>query len=213
MSDVRAAYRPGERIVLAKTCTGCGEFRSASEYYPARVRGRTYLQPKCRICYGRMRRVQKPKRAMSRGNRTLLAKTCNNCGLFLGAEWFYKTSKGYATRCARCVTDDVVRRQKELGRSPSHHRTNQVASLATAEATGSEWTDEEHQILADATLSVVEKALKLRRTYYATQTAIHRFGYAVPHVLPENMSDHQWVILFSQGKDEHDVQSERPEVE
>jgi hypothetical protein len=117
--------------------------------------------------------------------RPLLAKTCTKCGRLLPAKWFRfesRTGGRWSSACRECAssenrlwresTDDPTRASR------SGNRERQRLSLPTATRRGDEWTSEEMTILADPTLTTLQKAIRTHRTYYGTACALAAFGFA-----------------------------------
>lgn len=108
------------------------------------------------------------------GKRRLLARTCFNCGLLLDGSWFWRNSNGWHTACARCFKQSPQPADRDRG---DGGKRLQAMSLPHAHRHRQEWVSSDHEILADETLSVIEKALRLERTYFATHSAVTRNGY------------------------------------
>lgn len=135
------------------------------------------------------------------GPRPLLAKTCKACGYFLPAQWFHfnKRNGGYWTpNCYRCANAGKdFSKYSSRGDSASTKRL-QALSLETATRKSQPWTESDHKVLADESLSVIEKAVRLRRTYYATQHLVQEHGYP-SRVGLGNPESAAWVIHFPNG--------------
>ena len=141
------------------------------------------------------------------GGRTILARTCLGCGLLLPDSWYWKRGEnGKFTTCKACYSSshqskqksipDAVkeeRRRAALRRVAAYQKKAQEISLPGAERSGQEYTEADHVVLADRTLSNLAKALKLKRTFIATTQAVYGNGYssALPATDPER---EQWLI-------------------
>lgn len=135
--------------------------------------------------------------------RTLVAKTCIKCGLVLSGHCFTRKGKGtgkqwYESACRKCLNVTNVTRQNNVGkyREMERKRTDayQEASLPTADRAGQEYTDQDHRVLADRTLTTLEKAIATRRTYKGVASSIHRLGYTSRPDLAAILRDGRWVI-------------------
>ena len=71
----------------------------------------------------------------------------------------------------------------------------QALSVETANRSREPWVGSDHSVLADKSLSVIEKAVQLERTYYATQRVLHEHGYPSRVGLGERDAA-AWVIRF-----------------
>ena len=117
------------------------------------------------------------------GRRQLVARTCHACGLLLDASWFYACGSSWSARCSRCLRDanaDRDSRQSKTDEQVAEWRENDRRREAHAQenATNSwqEWTEADYVILMDESLAVMEKALRLRRTYGATKARASAMG-------------------------------------
>jgi hypothetical protein len=112
------------------------------------------------------------------GRRNVLAKTCRKCGLLLDGSWFIiKTKSGVGSTCRKCASRASVRRAKSGSiRSPYAERA-QAITLPSAENVGQEYTEADHEKLADPTITALGKALILKRSYYAVRGALRANGY------------------------------------
>lgn len=129
-----------------------------------------------------------PKRSLKSLNpstvatRTLIAKTCKECGLLLGGEWFRLRRDGYSPECRRCcgrISASSRERRKDAARANESAYTAklQAFTLDRAENHRKEWTDADITVLADVSKTVLEKAVELKRTYLATQSALCNHGF------------------------------------
>jgi len=129
------------------------------------------------------------------GNRSLLAKTCRKCGLLLPAGWFRRGAKAFAIDCKKCESDTAFNRQRNsagLDDSLSGKR-RQAISLLTADRNKFEYTAEDEIVLADKELTVLEKAIVMRRSFFAVRAALFARGIKSSKVLGDKEID-QWLI-------------------
>lgn len=137
---------------------------------------RQYLSAKFGISfdYGSNKNPHEP------GDRRLLAKTCPTCGLLLDASWFGLNhaghGKGWRKECTRCRPRHGDQRPWANTDTKALSEKLQAASIP-APNHGKPWLEADHAILADPDLSVIEKARRLGRTYYATMSACTDNGY------------------------------------
>lgn len=144
------------------------------------------------------------------GARPLIAKTCRECGLLLASEWFaFRSAHGtrmahWQVRCKKCVskanyastrngTDNY--RKTERYRHKTSQSRKRLQDVTTSRATRShhEWIEEEQEILQDPDLTILEKALKLGRSYNAVATRCSLQGYK-SHVGLGSAERDQWYI-------------------
>ena len=123
----------------------------------------------------------------------LLAKTCPKCGLLLGAEWFHRYEGHYRSWCRQCEADKRSV-PKTVPRSDFHLRC-QEASLP-APRNRQPWTESDYKVLADPSKTVLEKALQLQRSYYATNNRAHAMRYPSKTQDRLDNSAEAWVIKF-----------------
>ncbi len=121
------------------------------------------------------------------GLRRLVAKTCSDCGVVMDAKWFRRNQQAgcwtsTCTACRRGPRSDVEREgtQDRNRRSQTSMRASierfQRATIPAAKA-GQEWTTTDLGVLADPDLTILDKALRLGRTYKATVVALSRGGH------------------------------------
>lgn len=114
------------------------------------------------------------------GDRRLLAKTCPECGLVLDASWFGLNrgghGKGWRKLCTRCRPRSDNQAPWENADTKKSREHLQAASIP-APNHGQPWTEKDHVILSDPDITVLEKARRLGRTYYATHSACADNGY------------------------------------
>lgn len=117
------------------------------------------------------------------GGRTLLAKTCPDCGLFLSANQYYRDRGMWDQYCRTC-------KGRRIRASPSQRdvpdcRRRMYASRKIiqdftrthAHRHGEHWIESDHVVLRDPNLSLAEKAIRLQRTYIAVvnQVVLHQY--------------------------------------
>jgi len=135
------------------------------------------------------------------GTRTILAKTCTKCGLFLSAQWFRrKPNKRWFTKCRKCESSEQSARE-QYSKMPYEKNTYakqfQDITKEFADRQGETLTPEDLHVIKTPGMSTLEKALFLGRTYYAIHTAEVK-NKVEPRVarLPLDMITEQWVITF-----------------
>jgi len=147
-------------------------------------------------------------------HRPLVARTCHHCGLLLDASWFTCTqptgdhvNRRWSNRCARCFQ---VKYGKRYGSKPQpldrrRARDKVLAKLTepTASKAGQPYTTAEEKVLADPDLTLLEKAIKLNRTYKAVQVACSRHGCVSKVVRRGDPENVQWRIVFPNAHKEN----------
>lgn len=143
--------------------------------------------------------VEKNKNPFHIGERKLVAKTCNDCGLLLDASWYYKVSQRggrfWLGHCKKCSSSRHVSRVKK-NPPPSHgFFIKHVQAITRDHATnhGKEWTAADDVVLHRKDIGRIEKALILGRTYESVGTRCHTIGIRSNRRLdaPERV---QWII-------------------
>lgn len=134
------------------------------------------------------------------GRRTLLAKTCKTCGLLLNASRFgLDKGKTWRAVCVHCRAFEgglkKPDRPRGEGSAANSNRVLQALSLPHAVNHRNPWTEADHAILADPDLFVIEKAIRLGRTYMATSSACSKGGYH-SRVFQGDPERAQWIIRF-----------------
>lgn len=128
------------------------------------------------------------------GARPLIAQTCEKCGLLLQADWFRHNrgpgGKYWPKACARCRTP---RKRGGRGEPNATNERNQRLTRPHAKRQGQLWLDSEHQVLRDPDLTLVEKALRLGRTYYSIKAICQSNDYKSKVGLGDPERD-QWII-------------------
>lgn len=118
------------------------------------------------------------------GKRQLLAKTCTKCGLLLDASWFVlrKTGgKSWFAACLRCSphsrSDGNRSNEQKRRDSEASTQRQQAISLPHAVNHRQPWVGADDKVLADPDLTLLEKAIKLGRTYIGTRSRCHSAGF------------------------------------
>lgn len=113
------------------------------------------------------------------GNRTLVAQTCNTCGLFLGRKHYQKLPNTWSSKCNSCFSK---RSRTIYGSTINHHTTevvDQNQSLESATRKGAFWTLKEVDEVVEALeagYTYAEIAILINRSYYSIGQAVRRFG-------------------------------------
>lgn len=133
--------------------------------------------------------------------RPLLAKTCSACGLLLPGSWFgllrLKGRKDVRkAQCKKCMVASLPPRKRP---KPKHEhaweKTMQAVTLPVAIRSGMPLTEKDYKTLQDDSMTNMEKAVKLRRTYFSVRNAVTRGGYKSKN--PRALSDprtERWLI-------------------
>lgn len=132
------------------------------------------------------------------GRRRLLAKTCLSCGLLLEASRFgIDKGKTWRSRCVHCRAFEIGAKHPDRPRGEDSAATAnarlQALSLPHAKRHREPWLEADHEVLADPDLTVIEKAIRLERTYMATSSACSKNGYH-SRVFQGDPVKGQWVI-------------------
>jgi hypothetical protein len=100
--------------------------------------------------------------------------------------------KGYAGKCKKCESNNVMNRGRRAG---SHDAgiTWQEISLRTADRNKFEYTTEDEIVLLDDSTTVFEKAIALRRSYFAVRAALFARQIRSSFLLGDKDVD-QWMI-------------------
>lgn len=131
------------------------------------------------------------------GSRRLVARTCHACDLILDASWFTRSrsnGRWHAT-CNRCVTKGQRGRHTpgKPGSGAASNRALQAITLERATHHREPWTTADDEVLADPTLSALEKAFRLGRTIVAVRLRAKEHGWK-SRVGREDPSNSQWII-------------------
>lgn len=143
------------------------------------------------------------KNPLNPDTRTVIARTCRTCGLLLPANWYGTYKDRLKADCRKCLSGKAVDRKKRSGRDQraanaqrsdrAYERAAQAISLETATKYRDEYTEADHAVLSDPTLTNLRKALLLSRTYSAVATQVSRNGYKSFRGIGDPKRD-QWVI-------------------
>jgi hypothetical protein len=135
------------------------------------------------------------------GERTLLAKTCGHCGLFLDGKFFVimkpkgREANYRSTMCRWCKSKEAY--QSRIGRGFDQKGLNPNRSIKNINVSRAyyTWTDYDYQVASDPTLTVLQKACTLHRSIFAIRTKCYEMGYKSwpDRILP---SEGQWRIEF-----------------
>ncbi len=111
----------------------------------------------------------------------LLARTCIACGRFLGAQHFWVNDKAGTKRRQACNNCEHKRKdpkwwEQQSAAAKAFYVYAQDLTKALAVNHSRRWSAEDLEILADKSLSNLECALKLGRTYATICTQRRRFG-------------------------------------
>ena len=137
------------------------------------------------------------------GSRTVLAKTCSECGWFLDAAFFYirdHTKRTLKSACMHCTS----KRNKDLMpryRGQYEYDKDRINyDPPDTSRTGHPYSQEDNKIAADPTLTLRQKAFDLRRTYEAVRMHCweNDFRSWPQRLLPEQ-SEGQWQITFPEA--------------
>ena len=164
-----------------------GQYLTAAEL-AKRLPGRSkYSVDHRRVAIGAPCIPASQKNPFNPGKRALIARTCRKCGLLLPARWFgiYKSTP--KSDCRKCDAREAVaysklRYEKKPRPKQTHERKYarmaQALSLETATRWRQEYTEADHRVLADPSLTNLAKALLLKRSYSAAATQVTRNGYS-----------------------------------
>lgn len=134
--------------------------------------------------------------------RPLVAKTCLGCDHLLAGSWFsfQKAQNGWASYCRSC-NSKKARESKERGvgrwtkdNSRDARERLQRLTLPRAENHGQPYTEADIEVLKDTSLTDLQKALRLKRTYAATSVSRRRYGFSSK---PDGLGDPErdrWLI-------------------
>lgn len=130
------------------------------------------------------------------GTRTLIAKTCPDCGRFRSSEWFTLHRGRRGSFCREC---NVLRarRYPRNGAAESKRQYEAAAqelTLPHASKAGDEWTEADCAVLADHSLTDIEKALRLRRSFFAVQKKRVALGFQSSATRLSDLDLGEWSI-------------------
>lgn len=112
------------------------------------------------------------------GRRKLVAKTCLKCGVLFDGTWYTWAGNGWTSDCSRCKYRGVDRRSGRWDSAAHAAARLQALTVDHAERNGEPWIEADHEVLANPDLTVLEKALRLKRTYHATHQQVSKNGYS-----------------------------------
>ena len=143
------------------------------------------------------------------GLRRLVAKTCLHCGVLMDASWFRRNQKAgcWTSKCTACrrgkrSDSEVAANRARVKRNKQliQRSMARFQELTTpAENSGKDWTTTDHDVLGDPDLTLLEKALQLKRSYKATAVAASRSGYTSRVGLGDK-NNGVWNIEFPERK-------------
>lgn len=133
------------------------------------------------------------------GARPLLAKTCTACGRLLQAEWFGRDnrrgSRSWRSRCRICrglmeqsshyLNPTTAQKDRKKEAASDWVARAQELTRSRANRNNAEYTSKDHEVLMDSELTILQKALRLERTYSAVASACIRAGYRSAYGLGE----------------------------
>lgn len=134
---------------------------------------------------------------MSVAGRPLLARTCSNCGVTRSGSSFpwRKSARVWSQTCVHCRATGAKARWSDRGYSTLDRNVEkQRASLPTASRAREPYSKRDMSVLAREDLTVLEKAIRLERTYYGANCAVQKFGFrSAPPPLAARPGD-EWKI-------------------
>lgn len=135
-------------------------------------------------------------------NRPLLAKTCLHCGWLLDAKFYKRQKMGWSADCAWCRRNADTKRasQRRAEGKPPFDFNEWIKGKTnwSTDRNGYAWTLSDHEIAADPTKTVIEKASLLHRSYRAVTVKCSNQGYrSLSHRYEEKTG--QWQIKFNRG--------------
>lgn len=122
-----------------------------------------------------------PRRAsIYHGMRTLVAKTCTQCGEFKDAKEFSRNREVYwLSECRRCILARYThspRQREDIQRIQAEHQAETMTPDAV-QGRWTRWSNAEIEVALNDAISPVEAAKRLGRTYRAVLSARLRYGY------------------------------------
>lgn len=138
------------------------------------------------------------------GARPLLAQTCPECGLLLQEKWFQTDKLGRRCRtCKRCRAADRKSRgifpsrstktDQHMAAQKARYNHWQNVTVERAENRGQPWTEADLKVLADPDMTIFQKAITLKRTWFGVQVAAVKRGFHHKRGLGDPERD-QWLI-------------------
>lgn len=113
------------------------------------------------------------------GSRTLIAKTCVKCGLLLEGKYFRPLGHRRDSWCRFCRSsmESVRNVGRQYVQDKKWMRSVQEATSERATRSGQPYIEADFKVLADPSLTQVDKALALGRTYSAVSQMCTKGGY------------------------------------
>lgn len=138
-------------------------------------------------------------------NRPLVAKTCTTCGHLLPAQWFRfvetRGMKGWHSSCKKCLSVKASAREQHgpprpetSARRKAFTQKADALTIPLAINNRKEYTEADHAVLSDPTLTHLEKALELRRTYTAVSSYASKHGYKSHRYALGDPAHDRWII-------------------
>lgn len=158
-----------------RTCAVCGAALSRRRG-PRRLESNTQYADRrtCSVECGVILATRNRARPWYVGPRTLLARTCNDCGLLMPRSSFPRGGGGERGHvCHSCVTLSLTPQQRQARAvwADRQLQQKQDATRDTARRHGQHWTGAELEIALREDISTMEAAVMLGRTYAATCAA------------------------------------------
>lgn len=131
------------------------------------------------------------------GGRQLVAKTCTKCGLLLDGKLFRLVDRHRRDSwCRFCRSATEAKRNvgRTFTQDKKWARAAQVVTLENATRHGEPYTEDDFKVMADPTLTQVEKALALGRTYGTVSRMCSKNGYPSRGYTLGSASSSAWFI-------------------
>lgn len=110
----------------------------------------------------------------------------------------------WQTNCRACRSAENAPRLDALPRTSAARRMAQLQALTLDQATSNRdpWTLRDYEVLSDPGMTLLEKALRLRRTYATAKTRATRMGYTSKHSWRIDPADmRRWTITAPNADD------------
>jgi len=140
-------------------------------------------------------------------SRTVVAKTCLECGELMPGEKYSKGRNGTAVSyCRYCYIKRMrVLQEKHPERyskrpgaqtkaTAKFKRKMQQLTAPTATRNGYPYLESDYEILADPSLTILGKALRIQRSWVATASACGTRGFKSRGPVAAKSADHSWSI-------------------
>lgn len=140
------------------------------------------------------------------GSRTLLARTCTQCGILKNAEQFLWKPRpdgdGYRTRASACRSCEASRRRTQYRRNPTPQMVtsrswySKVQSITVPRAYSKDepWDQNQDAVIKDTSLPLLIAALRTGRSYASASGRASRLGVKRRKKLVD--ADKNWVVIF-----------------